>query len=155
MACLKHARKERKCRRRDHEAKDLPSFYGANRTTASLSSHMAVHYIRKGMPQRKLDRTTFERRYLSSFSESSLAGLFGRQKAPRSRKGRNTRSRTGSTTQITLIAFLGAPASRCVQCPDPPTRSTLPLIPLVVGPQPRASLASQRDTQHCRSALAR
>ena len=49
---------------------------------------MAVHDIRKGMPQRKLDRTTFERRYLSSFIESGLAGLFDRQKgAAFSRKG--------------------------------------------------------------------
>jgi len=32
---------------------------------------MSAHDIRKGMPQRKLDRMTFEREYLSSFRENT------------------------------------------------------------------------------------
>jgi hypothetical protein len=36
---------------------------------------MSVHDIRKGMPQRKLDRITFERRYLSSFVDPAFVRL--------------------------------------------------------------------------------
>jgi multimeric flavodoxin WrbA len=63
---------------------------------------MAVHDIRKGMPQRKLDRKTFERRYLSSFIDPAFGHLqpelqamveaawqaySAGRKAPRVRKG--------------------------------------------------------------------